>query len=153
MIKTDFFEENRRFSSQIECYAHRLKEPHAVGELWGFLWLLKQNPHTPNDDRYISRSLKNKFIDLYRKKKKFSTFEVPFVDKSALNLTVGFHSDIDFFDLLKPLSDREKRVLTLRYFCGFSVVEIAFSFGVSRQYINQVINKALEKLRNYEILV
>ena len=124
-----------------------------MGELWGFLWLLKQNPHTPNDDRYIARSLKNKFIDLYRKKKKFSTFEVPIVDKSALNLYVGLHSDVEFFDLLKPLSDREKRVLILHFFYGFSIVEIALIFGVSRQMINKTKNNALKKLRNYVILI
>lgn len=141
----DFFEENKRFSELIQHYARVLNDREIEDELWVFLWLLLQK-HTPKDDRYITRSLKNKFIDLYRKKRRNSAFELSAVDNSA-----EFKTDIEFYDLLKILTDREKNTLVLQFVYGYSLTECAEFFNTSRQNTSQIQKRALNKLRNYVI--
>ena len=141
----DFFEENNRFSGLIRHYSKVLGDREVEGELWGFLWLLLRN-HTPENDRYITRSLKNKFIELYRKKKRFSTFELHDVDNST-----ELKSNVEFYDLLKILTDKEKNTLVLKFVYGYSLTDCAKIFGTSRQNTAQIQKRAFQKLRNHVI--
>ena len=115
-----------------------------MGELWGFLWLLLQKNTTPKDDRYIAKSLKNAFIDLKRKEKRNSIFE-PF----DVDISEEFHSNIEFFELLKPLTDKEKRTLEMLFLYGFTERDISEINCVSRQTVNKNKSRALLKVRNY----
>lgn len=52
-------------------------------------------------------------------------------------------------DLRSALSEREWDILEKIYLKGYSVAQIATQEGVSRQAINQMKNRVLEKTRNY----
>ena len=141
----DFFEENIRFSGLIRHYSKVLGDREVEGELWGFLWLLLRN-HAPENDRYITRSLKNKFIELYRKKKRFTTFELRDVDNST-----SLKTEVEFYDLLKILTGKEKNTLVLKFVYGYSLTECAKIFGTSRQNTAQIQKRAFQKLRDHVI--
>ncbi len=51
-------------------------------------------------------------------------------------------------EIMKSLSEREKRVIIMRYFRGKTQSEIAKSFGVSQVQISRIEKKAMEKLRS-----
>lgn len=57
----------------------------------------------------------------------------------------------DFFELLDTcpkLTQKERIILTLIYFYGYTSTEIAQKRGTSKQNINQIKKRALSKLKN-----
>jgi RNA polymerase sigma factor (sigma-70 family) len=51
------------------------------------------------------------------------------------------------YDALKTLQQREKGILKLYYFAGFSEEEIAESYQISQPMIHKIKKRALEKCR------
>ena len=106
--------------------------------------------------KYIATSLKNAYVAHVRK----STKEIsPVV--SWEEMTESQHSkalspidDLDkvrFDDLLSvcpTLTVKEKEILTLVYLYGYSSVEIANKFSSSKQNINQIKRRALQKMKS-----
>ena len=74
--------------------------------------------------------------------------------ESQRSKTLSPIDDVDkvrFDDLLSvcpTLTVKEKEILTLVYLCGYSSVEIANKFSSSKQNINQIKRRALQKMKS-----
>lgn len=138
-----FFEEKSTFSGLIRYYARKLRDPHAEGEMWGFLWLAMQaQPNKP--DRYYAVCLRNKFIDMLRAENKNKCADID--DYKCGSADPENELKIDLSTALHELTKLQSEVIKLHYFCGFSVAEIANSQHISRQAVNRSKNRALDEL-------
>lgn len=104
------------------------------------------------DDKYLTfyilKSLKNKYIEINKKSYNIYSSEIPsdnFLDYSCYEL---LESDMGFYDIIKNLSVFEKDILIKKYIHIMNESEIARELNTSRQYINRIHKKALNKLRN-----
>lgn len=95
---------------------------------------------------YISKSLKNEYIKLSKKKCKIYASEC--LDYNHINnKSINLDSNIEILDSLNYLTDYEKWILSQIFFSGYSVNELSKSLRKSRQSINQVKKRALNKLK------
>ena len=91
---------------------------------------------------YISKSLKNEYIKLSKKKSKIYTFEC-LDDNHINNKSINLYSNIEILDYL---TDYEKWIVQKIFFSGYTVNELSKTLNKSRQSINQVKKRALNKL-------
>lgn len=137
-----FYAENEQFRKLIKYYSTRLKDPHAEGELWGFLWLLKDNAKKPLPDRYIAVCIKNEYIRLSKKegiKQPLSGLEIaPQIDLDLL---------IDFRRIFLALTSAERSAVLLRYGLGYEQNETANLLKISRQSVRKNQVRGFKKIR------
>jgi len=96
---------------------------------------------------YIVKSIRNEYIRLSKLKNKKESNET----QLNLDIEMGyekFDSDIELIDLFNKLSKMECNIMKLIYINRLSVSEIANDMEISRQAVNQVKNRALNKIRN-----
>ena len=133
-----FFDKKSTFSALIRYYGRKLRDPHAVGDLWGFLWLTMET-HPNKTDRYYAVCLRNEYIRL-------SKNESATVCTCA-NVCAPEMDYDDTFETLPDLTPKQREVLRLRYGLQYTIDEIAKAKGISRQAVNQMVNKALYRIR------
>jgi len=97
---------------------------------------------------YLYKVIKNKAIDVARRKKKF----VPLEDE-MLERIPGAHSDLRerrsrLEELLSPLAADERRLLLMRFHDGLTFDEIAGVLDVSIGTLKSKSHRALAKLRS-----
>ena len=141
--KEPFFSENAKFSRLIKYYAFKLREPEIVGELWGFLWILKKTLNKAVSDRYIAVCIRNEFIRIAKEKNRLLCVED--IRKNELYSTPDFLLDLG--RACKLLTAKENEVFKLRYLGGYSVDEIAKAKKISRQSADQTRRRAIAKIR------
>lgn len=95
---------------------------------------------------YIAKSIKNEYIRLSKLKNKKDSNE------TEINLDIEieykkFDSDFELIDLLNILNERQSTIMKLIYIDNLSVSEVANHMEISRQAVNQVKNRALNKIR------
>lgn len=104
-------------------------------------------------DKYIFFSLKNFCIDIYRNikpKRDFIIYNSKIID---INLNNESYSEIlddsllNFYSIIKPLPQKQRRIIDLKYHYCFSDVEISKELSISRQAVNKNIKSALTKLK------
>lgn len=106
---------------------------------------------------YMSKSLKNKFLELYKKSKKLHDLqsmtaieEIP--DCPDLQTSSDF-SDIifreDIMRFLEHVNKRKKHIYFQILLNDKSDAEIAKSFNISRQYVNRIRKELYVNLRKY----
>lgn len=136
-----FFDKKSTFSALIRYYGRKLRDPHAVGELWGFLWLVMET-HPNKTDRYYAVCLRNEYIRLAKAESGLSALPERWQGATETDFT-----RVEFLTLLEGLSEKQKEVLRLRFALQFTVDEIAKSQKISRQAVNQTVNRALHRIR------
>lgn len=103
---------------------------------------------------YIYQILKNRKIDLFRKY--IFNVEKEILNDEILDLSsymVDYNQRMEIDGYLSKLTEKQKKIILLRYYHGFSDAEIAEKFKISRQSVNKIHQRALEKLKNeYNIL-
>ena len=57
-------------------------------------------------------------------------------------------SEYGVWNMLECLNDRQKKVIVLRYFYGYSDAEIGEIIGITRQAVNKLHRKSLKILKN-----
>ena len=144
-----FFVENERFSGLIKCYARRLKGESALYDLWDFLFELLASAKRPLSDRYIAVCLRNEWI---RMSKAESALPVPVEEiysssEEAVKIDLRIDFKIDFSVALSTLTKKELEVISLHFYYGFSINEVARLNKISPQAVNKTKLRALEKLR------
>lgn len=141
----NFYEENAQFSGLIRHYARKLGEVHSEGDLWGFLYLVKNKTKNAFPDRYYAVCLRNEYLRLSKEKNNFS----PFFDrgKAIENFVEDTKLSVKF--ALEKLLPKEAQIIRLHYIGGYSIDEIGKLKNVSRQSVNQAKNRALRKLAKY----
>lgn len=137
------------FKPLINKYASKLTLEDGESEL--VMHLIKTVQNMPELNRsqsisYISSSLKNHYIHLSKKQKKYAESEIPTEDICQLSY-INFSSSISLSLALDKLSLREKRIISYRYFYGYSDSEISDNLAISRQAVFKMRKRALQKLR------
>ncbi len=90
-------------------------------------------------DMYINKNIKRDFIE-----NKYLSSVVEFKDNYFVE---DIESNIEIEDMLKCLTEKEKRVIKYKFINDNSEDEIAEILGVTRQSVNRMKNKALRKLK------
>ncbi len=151
-----------KFDPLLKKYAYKLRYDDAYNDLLlEFIQLLKNLRLNVLDNTcegtlvsYISTSIHSFYIKKSIALKKLHKF-VPYSDLSDSELyyieVVSAISDtyfeLDFTNFDYLLTELESSVIKMIYLWGYSVLEIASIYGISRQAVNQTKIRALKKLK------
>ena len=97
--------------------------------------------------RYIAVSIRNKYIAYSCQNERFrkATLCTP-----SENTYIEDFSKLTFLkDALRYLTPKQKAVIQLKYIYNYSDVEIGLKLNITRQSVNQIKNRAIERLREY----
>lgn len=98
-----------------------------------------------NLNRYIAVALRNKYIALSKEYVKDLTNLLNLYERDA---TYSYSDDEIFLrDMLKVLSEKQRRIIVYKYLYGYSDLEIAKILGISRQAVNRLKNRGFELIR------
>ena len=97
--------------------------------------------------RYIAVCIRNKFIELSKKKQKPDFDNIRFCEDYCMANDDNFELKFEISQLLNFLTDKQKQVIFYRYYCNYSDNEISEIMGISRQAVNKIKNRALNVLR------
>lgn len=97
---------------------------------------------------YINKCVVNAYINISKNNKKLCNREY-LCEIQEWNHKEDFQSNIEFYDLLKYLNEKEMIVITLKYLNCFSDIEISKKLNISRQYVNKLNKRALSKIKKY----
>lgn len=146
------------FEKLLHFFASRLIDEDGFQELSVFfvelLYKIDVSQFKKNSEdclsRYIAVCIRNKYISLSKRndleKSKNTAFFEGYLEKDRL-----FNEDLALTQALKELlytlPPKQKRVILYKYIYNFSNKEIARHLSISPQAVNQIKNRALEKLR------
>ena len=97
-------------------------------------------------NRYAAVSLRNEYIRLSKAKQKRAEIFTEYGENHGAT-SPDIDLQIDIKAALLTLAKKERDIVLMRYFWGFSVSEIAALNGVSRQAEWRRLRKALDKLK------
>ncbi len=100
-------------------------------------------------NRYISVSIRNKYISLSKKRQNENLCFMPFYDYYAC-----YQDNIDIIfikEMLNRLSYKQRAIIVYKYIYGYSDIELSRILGVSRQAVNRLKNRAIETIREMYI--
>ena len=86
--------------------------------------------------------LYNTFKDIVSKRKDYEIFKE---DEHISGRLEPDHSG--FYDLIKPLNDKEQFIFTLKYIYEYSMQEISEMTKIKERALKEVVKEAKEKLR------
>lgn len=99
---------------------------------------------------YIVNILRNKKIDIYRKR--CLDIEVVYMEEmTGVESENKIEDRINLQSVLESLTDKQRDVIIAKYFQGYSDFEIGEKLNISRQAVNKLKKRSLNKLR--EILM
>lgn len=107
--------------------------------------------------KYLCAIVVHEYVRISKKQRTYeqNTYLLEDVDESAYSFTNRFasetlHDVLFYYDLSIILTEAEVEVVNLHYFSGFSIQEIADMRKTSRQAVNKIRTRALNKLKtNY----
>jgi DNA-directed RNA polymerase specialized sigma subunit, sigma24 homolog len=146
-----------KFRPLIKKYSYLLNYCDAEQDITlAFIEILEQIPiQRINKERaniiilsYIEKSIKNKYIYLSKNKNIGYVQEELTEESCACN---DPDADVSIIKLegLEQLTVLQKKVITLKYYYGYSDIEISQILKTTRQSVNRTKLRALEKLRQY----
>ena len=127
----------------VEHYNRKLAEDD--GALSELLFNLV-NSEKELSNRYAAVSLRNEYIRLSKAKQKRAEIFTEYGENHGAT-SPDIDLQIDIKTALLTLAKKERDIVLMRYFCGFSVSEIAALNGISRQAEWRRLRKALDKLK------
>lgn len=156
----------QRFEPQLKHYSRRLYLEDAQSEL---TLRFIETIHAMNLDSlrsqgdgtivaYLAQSVRHAYISLLPSRDKateppVSWEELTEAQRLGLESPISGYEALDFSELLDTcpeLTKREREVLTLIYFRGYTSAEVARTVHSTKQNINQIKMRALKKLRRYQ---
>lgn len=97
---------------------------------------------------YIYYSIKNKYIDMYRKCKNTSIMETELITEILYDeASYNFEESVIMRILLEALNEKELFIITELYYTGNKYKDIEDKLHISRQSVYNIRNKALNKLK------
>lgn len=150
------------FDNLLKKYARLLRYEDAYEDLQLFLiellHTIKEKDIGSKSDgyivKYIAVSIKNQYIAMSKRLKELKTTafsdisdeQMVYVEQLAAK---DNKNDISiYYPSNGKLSDREKLILELFFTKQYSIEEISYYLGISRQAVNQAKNRALNKIRS-----
>jgi len=151
---TVFFEIYNEFEKIISVYSARLGGEDTVQELTVFLIellceidLQKFEADSSNGlCGYIAVSIKNKYIELSKKRQQESKIHISY-DKIDNFLLFATDEYFGISEPLKYLSPRQQLIITYKYIYNYTDCEISSVLGISRQAVNRLKNRAIKILK------
>lgn len=151
------------FRNLIVYYSNHLRADDAVQELTVFfletIYNIKLDKFCMDEScdlqKYIATSIRNRYIYLSKTAKLIANIDVEYSDEfmpdrlSNISSSSNTDTQILLSDALLCLSERQKQMITYKYYYGYSTKEIAEILHISRQSVNQTILRGLDILRNY----
>lgn len=151
-----------KFKPLLKKYAYKLSYEDAYNDLLiDFIELLHDiqidriyNKNEGGIVSYICTSIRSSYIKKIKEIKQLQNLlfycdlddnELYYIEVKSS--TYDTYSNLDFDILLKSLTESEFTVIKMIYYIGYTVTETATYFGVSRQAVNQMRNRALKKLK------
>lgn len=98
--------------------------------------------------RYLAVALRNKYILLSKKAQGRLRISNELCEETTKYIT-ELDTRISLRDAFLTISERQRQVLTYRYFYGFTDAEIAALLGITRQAVHQLELRAMTELRKY----
>lgn len=98
----------------------------------------------PKTRAFIVTITENKAIDIYRRKSKAKTHDIEDV---PLGIDFEFQ-DGSLGDAMSRLPERYRQALSLRFLCGYSIMETAKLLGLEYENTRKLIYRAREALRS-----
>jgi RNA polymerase sigma factor (sigma-70 family) len=98
--------------------------------------------HPNKTDRYYAVCLRNEYIRLAKVEDKYLSLPEQWQGATETDFMRA-----EFHTLLEGLTEKQKEVLMLRFVWRFTVDEIAKIQKISRQAVNQTVNRALRRIR------
>lgn len=151
-----------KFNPLLKKYAYKLFYEDAYNDLLlDFIELLHnmqiQNIHNQSDGgavSYICTSVHSSYVKRLIEVKRLQNLllysdlndkELYYVE--SISSTNDVYQDYELSFIKKILTKQELAVISMIYYTGYTVTEIANYYGTSRQSVNQMKNRALKKLR------
>lgn len=120
-----------------------------------------------NHDQYLKgyNTAKSKYLkEITKIKKEYESKHVDYTQVFPYNLIESMDDEWHEIDMpycamflkktiAKNLTDREQRILSLRYEHGFNLEETGKEFGVTRERIRQIEARAIRKLRRPSLTI
>ncbi len=152
-----------KFNSLLKKYAYKLSYDDAYNDLLlNFIELLHnmqiENIHNKSEGSvvaYICTSVHSSYVKRLIEVKRLRNFllysdlndnELYYVE--SISATNDVYQEYELSFIKNILTKQELTVISMIYFTGYTVTEIASFYGTSRQAANQMKNRALKKLRN-----
>ena len=98
-----------------------------------------------NLKRYIAVALRNRYIAISKERAKDFGTLLDLYEKDAIYSCND--DEILLRDMLKIISEKQRKIIILKYIYGYSDLEIARLFGISRQAVNKLKNRGFELIR------
>jgi RNA polymerase sigma factor (sigma-70 family) len=146
-----------KFKPLIKKYSYLLNYSDAEQDLTlAFIEIIEKIPTQKFDKEnadffilsYIKAAIQNRYI--YLSKNKYTGYLQEELKEDSLVINDSNTDDsLTISEALKQLTAQQKKVIILKYFYGYSDVEISNSLEITRQSVNKIKLRALEKLRNY----
>lgn len=97
---------------------------------------------------YITTSLKNKFLNEIKKNYKLRDKEISLDDILINNFSISTDTNNIFFsDIISVLDSKKRDIILLRYWYGYSDIEISNKLNISRQTINKILRQAYKIIK------
>ncbi len=153
-----------KFNPLLKKYAYKLSYDDAYNDLLlNFIELLHnmqiENIHNKSEEgsvvSYICTSVHSSYVKRLIEVKRLRNLllysdlnnnELYYVE--SISATNDVYQEYELSFIKKILTKQELIVISMIYFTGYTVTEIASFSGTSRQAVNQMKNRALKKLRN-----
>lgn len=151
-----------KFNPLLKKYAYKLSYDDAYNDLLiDFIELLHnmkiENIHNKSEGSvisYICTSVHSSYIKRLIEVKRLRNLllysdlsENELYHVESISATNDVYQDYELSFIQKKLTKQELSVISMIYFTGYTVTEIANFYDTSRQAVNQMKNRALKKLR------
>ena len=97
---------------------------------------------------YLKKAMSNHYINLLGKYSKTSNQLLSLEDQDIqIAIENDFEMEIEIRRLTEHLSEIQRQVISLKYWYGYSEVDIAQMLHITRQAVNRTKNRAINELR------
>lgn len=141
------------FKKMINFYSKKIGDEDACQELIMFLLEVIYNLELGRfrDDesdelkRYMAVAVRNQYIALSKKRVKDLTTLLTLYENDAI---YSYDDDLmQLNDMLKTLTEKQRKIIIYKYIYGYSNSEIAKSLGISRQAVGRLENRGFDVIR------
>jgi len=97
---------------------------------------------------FISKAMHNEFIKLSKAKdKKVQTLELE--EWYCKEQPYNDYVKLEVMELLSHLKMREKQIIIMKYWFGYSDIEVGGKLNITRQTVNRINKRSLDKMHRY----
>lgn len=132
-----------------------------INDLFLYLWEHKESINLPNSvEMYLLTSLRRLIIYSIGKAKKSEIRHKKYYEEHLFLKHLNIEEEIiiseeeiekkkEIYNAISILSNKQKETVLLKYYYGFTALEIANIQGVKKQTVHNCVSESLKKMKNY----